>query len=295
MSWTKIPKRNGKFRLIYSPTKHHKKRCKYSINWLQSLVREVCDLRVVHGFAELRSPVTNAQRHVGYKYTLNFDLSDFFNCVTQEMFLAAVASHQKPWMAKYFKYFFVEALWDRHVKVAAQGLPSSPMVANICAAAMDRDIVQLLFGRHAVYTRYADDLTISFNDPDLRAQLETEIPKLVEKHGFKVNPDKTHFQSSRGGNRNITGVSVSETGVSAPRKTRRRLRAALHNASKAPNNKRQQLRAMGLGEWCKMKTPHAAKRSTERIIRALKNHPEKAIAEIARRTVVHESLLKEEV
>ena len=112
-----------------------------------------------------------------------------------------------------------------------QGLPASPVIANLAAFKMDLDILALnktgRLGTAFVYTRYCDDLTFSFDTEGVGKMLEIEIPKIVEKHRFVINPDKTHWQCSDAGRRIITGVSVGND-IRMTRKTRRRIRAARH-------------------------------------------------------------------
>jgi hypothetical protein len=251
----------------------------------------VCDLSVVHGFAELRSPVTNASKHVGYKITVSFDLADFFDTVDK-------VKHGKPMMAIGAE---AKLLWYKNT--AKQGLPTSPIVANIAAAPMDQQILDWLFFPHpgdpprtvyrTVYTRYADDLTISFDGAALIPQVLAAIPKIVESHGFKVNPKKTHVQFARSGRRIITGIGVDDS-IHPTRAFRRRLRAAIHNAkygrvkhfprrqwtryTKVCRNKKWTRmnkktwllrwlngRVKGLQEWAKLTPPNTGRRSAMRI------------------------------
>jgi RNA-directed DNA polymerase len=79
------------------------------------------------------------------------------------------------------------------------------------------------------YTRYADDLTFSFENrhKPLPAMLRT-IKKILGEEGFKLAPEKTRFlrKSSR---QSVTGLTVNSK-LSPPRKEVRALRALLHEA-----------------------------------------------------------------
>jgi len=229
-----LPKGNGKFRTIYVPT-HEEKRELRSINGkLQRAVRSACG-DTVHGFVRGKSAVTNAQQHVGHAYTLSFDLRDFFDTVTPAMVKDRVP---KEFMDK----VFVDG-------APRQGLPSSPAVANLAAVPLDKAILKWgeKHGKQFIYTRYADDLTFSFDDPEVGKALLPAVKGIVRQCGFFLAEHKTHLQNAAGGRRMVTGVAVGDTDIRAPREVRRRLRAALHQGKTD--------HARGLAEWCALKPP----------------------------------------
>lgn len=200
----------------------------------------------IHGFRRGRSPVTNARAHIGFRYTLSMDLSDFFDHVTVGKIASVIGA-----MAA------AELVVDG---AARQGLPSSPAVANMVAAPMDAFIEQQLrmVDPVAVYTRYADDLTISSNDLGVLQKMQVAVDVAVTMYGFVVNHRKTHIQCADAGRRMITGVAVGPVDIHCPREIKRRLRAANHRSATA-KHKADRLRARdsarGLSEWSKLKLP----------------------------------------
>lgn len=220
-----IPKGRGRFRTIYCPSPEEKKRAASWIKLVQAKLMNTPQVDVIHGFMPGRSPVTNARAHVGYEYSLSFDLKDFFDSVL-------------PWM--------IASIWDNDTAsrmiadcfydgAARQGLPSSPAIANLAAAPMDERICKLIkqgrFGGSFIYTRYADDLTFSFNHTSVGDMLREEIPKIAQSFGFTINTSKTHLQCAKAGRRIITGVAVDKFGIHPPREVKRRLRAMRHQLS----------------------------------------------------------------
>lgn len=235
-----VPKKSGGFRTIYAPDPQTKSRLRKHLPTLTHLVNTHMSGDSIHGFMPLRSPVTNAQQHVGYEATLCMDLKDFFDTVSKDFFKGS----QDETIAKMPKSLFYKG-------AARQGMPTSPAVANLAAAIhIDKLLFALMQSVNGVYTRYADDMAFSCAEKDIHG-LAFKVTEIIEKKGFKVNSKKTRIMLARRGNRIITGVSVSATGISAPRRVRRRLRAAQHQGNF--------LQARGLEEWCKLKTPSEKK------------------------------------
>lgn len=232
----RISKGNGKFRTIYAPSKAEKWELKQLLPELNRLMKK-CEF--AHGFIQGRSPVTNALLHVGFNFSLCFDLKDFFDTITP--------SHVK---GKLPQHILEKVFVDGHPR---QGLPTSPAVANLAAYDLDIRINRLKkkFNINFVYSRYADDLSFSFNDVAVKDILLKEVPSLVEAFHFIINDKKTCFQDSKSGRRHITGIGVDYNNIYPTRAAKRRLRAAQHQQNLP--------QAQGLAEWCNLKSPRPRK------------------------------------
>jgi hypothetical protein len=79
-----------------------------------------------------------------------------------------------------------------------------------------------------VYTRYADDLAFSFDNPGFIQRILKLVPEIAERHGFRINRKKTRVYCEDAGNRIICGVAIRGDRLLLPRETRRRFRAAAH-------------------------------------------------------------------
>lgn len=236
MQIIKIPKKTkGEFREIAVPSVEEKVKNRSHLPILNKKVETLCS-KHVHGFINKRSPVTNAKEHLGFKYSLSFDLKDFFDTVTPALLNGKLTKEQ------------VEQCMPN--QRAYQGLPTSPAIANLAAIEMDRAIIKKTNPLEIVYTRYADDLTFSFNDFKHVDYLKAEVAQIIRRCGFKVNEKKTRLQDARYGNRVITGVAVGEI-LKAPRNVRRKLRAAQHQGNINEIS--------GLKEWIKLKEPQEKK------------------------------------
>lgn len=248
----RISKRNGDFRTIVIQDEKTRLALQRHLAALNSKAKSICG-DVAHGFMPGRNPVTNALSHVGHRYTICFDLKDFFDSVTPSKVSGLLSKEE-------VAAVFVDPDDGKGLR-AAQGLSTSPAVANIAGSRLDTAILRAIDKAklQVVYTRYADDLSFSFDAPDARTWLLKNIPVIASRCGFKINEKKTRFMPASAGRRVITGVSVGDSDIRPTRDARRRLRAARHHVrmKKAAGKDavRDAMRENGLQEWCKLKTP----------------------------------------
>ena len=234
-----ISKRNGKHRCIYIVNNQLKNKLKLLMPYLENRLHELDNTNVNYAFERGKNCIEGALKHVGYKYTLSMDLANFFDSV---------------------KSTHVSDLLDKDVintcfidDSPRQGLPTSPLIATIAFLKCDELIVKQLkkYKLRCVYTRYADDLTFSFNDKTSRGKIQFVVSKAVESCKFTINNRKTKFQNFKNGRRIITGVAVDNTGVYPTRKTMKRIRAARHQNSEK--------HLAGLVEWSRCRLPKEVK------------------------------------
>ena len=82
-----------------------------------------------------------------------------------------------------------------------QGFPTSPIVANIAMIDIDKLIIESLERRNPniQYSRYADDLTFSFDDIEEKDLIFAEVIKVFRGFGLKLNSKKTKLQDKNNG------------------------------------------------------------------------------------------------
>ncbi|MEN8147762.1 MAG: reverse transcriptase domain-containing protein [Campylobacterota bacterium] len=233
----KLPKGDGKFRTLYAPSKAYKEKLASFLLDLQQKIHDADSDYTIHGFMRGRGPVSNAHKHVGYAYTLSLDLKDFFDSVKAEMVKEYLSEEE-------LELCFIDG-------IARQGLPTSPLIANLAFLKLDAKIKDAIAeeGVYAVYTRYADDLIFSFNHIEFAKTLETLVEKIISDGGFLLNRKKTKLQSAERGRRMITGIGVDERGIYPSRKLKRRIRAAVHQKNRE--------NAFGLLSWAECREPRA--------------------------------------
>lgn len=235
-----LPKRRGGFRLIMAP-KRRLKRVQRTL--LELLVSKLPVSDHAHGFRPGRSIRTNAEPHVGRAVVLTMDLRDFFPSVTYGRVRGLlIASGYGYVVAAVLAALMTEAerqpvavegetrfvpIGHRH---CAQGAPTSPGLCNAVARKLDRRLAGLARSFGYTYTRYADDLAFSGDDPARVGALRAIAGRIVAEEGFAVHPEKTRI-ARRGGRQRIAGVTVNDV-LGLSRAERRRLRAALHRAGR---------------------------------------------------------------
>ena len=231
-----VPKRGGGERLICAP-KVRLKAVQRTL--LDALVDRLPVHSAAHGFRSGRSVATCAAPHVGKKVVVRMDLADFFGTVTyprvRGYFIALgygyevatvlavlmTASPRQPVEIGDVLY---------HVPVGPrscpQGAPTSPGLCNAIVHKLDRRLAGLAAALGCAYTRYADDLTFSSDDPAVVGKLLRAVREIAEDEGFLVRRDKTRVMRA-GRHQTVCGVTVNET-LGLSRRTRRRLRAMIH-------------------------------------------------------------------
>jgi retron-type reverse transcriptase len=236
-----VPKRSGQGERVILAPRRELKALQRKV--LAGIAARVPVAASTHGFVAGRSILTNARAHAGRRVVLRLDLKDFFPSVTyprvRGLFLAlgypfAVASalallcteyDRRPFERDGVRYYV--SLGPRHL---VQGAPTSPALANLVAWRLDRRLGGLAAKRGFTYTRYADDLTFSGDDPEAANRLRATAQRILTAEHFTVNAGKTRL-ARRSARQLVTGLVVNET-PATPRALRRRLRAILHNAER---------------------------------------------------------------
>jgi retron-type reverse transcriptase len=232
-----IPKKSGGNRLISAPMP----RLKHVQYWiLENIFNRIPVHPAVHGFALQRSIISNAQPHIGKAVVVNIDVKDFFPSIHYKRvkgLLQQLGFSEK--IAVILALLCTEAVTEevtidgQHYfvqkgnRVLPQGAPTSPAITNILCYKLDKRLQGLANTNQCQFTRYADDITFSFDNPGTNAQqLVWRIKKILADEGFTVHPDKIRIMR-KGAHQEVTGIVVNEK-AGIPRKKLRQFRAVLH-------------------------------------------------------------------
>lgn len=251
-----IPKKKGGVRSIAAPKKILKD---VQRRILDEILNKIVVSDCANGFIKGKSIISGAEIHKNSNVELliNIDLENFFETITFErvrgMFqrfgYSGYVSSLLAMICTYCERMEMEIKGEKvYVKtserILPQGSPASPMITNIICSKLDNRLNGLASKYNFTYSRYADDMSFSFNEGNevLKFTSESEdsinvgkvlgiISKIIKEEGFTVNTEKTKFL--RKNNRQaITGIVINNGKIGVPKKWVKNLRAALFNAKK---------------------------------------------------------------
>lgn len=257
-----IPKKNGESRVINAPKP---KLLNIQRKFADELAKIYKPKNCVHGFIQERSIVTNAQRHINKKYVLNIDLKDFFGSIH-------FGRVRNLLMSEPFNYPINQATILAqiccHNGILPQGAPTSPIISNIICWKLDAQLQQLAIDNRCTYTRYADDITFSFNVSRgklprsiLRVNTKSDevlispqLEKIIKENGFQINNNKIRLQG-RNQRQAVTGVTVNK-GLNLKRSYIRQTASMIHawkkyGAIAAEQEYLKKFRLKGIQHWQK--------------------------------------------
>lgn len=241
-----IPKKRGGMRQLATPNKKLKQAQR---TILEQILNKITVHDCAHGFLMNHSVITNAQAHPAAPALLiNLDLENFFPTITfgrvrglfasfgysgfiASLFAMLCTYCERIPIEKKGKIYYVK-IADR---VLPQGAPTSPMISNIICKHLDEKMQDWALAQQASYTRYADDMSISFLKPIEHAQFSSllwDIQTIVSKEGFRLNKEKTKFLS-KSQCQAITGIVVNNEKITISKKWRKNFRATIYNAQQA--------------------------------------------------------------
>ncbi len=237
-----IPKRSGGTRTLSAP---HRELVNAQRWILDNVLTHLPVQDPAHGFVGGRSILTNAQPHVGKHVVINMDLEGFFPGIgfprVRGLFQRLGYS---PAVATIFALLCCETprrkvIYDSveyYVSTGPLGLPqgacTSPAISNQIARRLDRRLQGLANKLGITYTRYADDLTFSGDQPlaDRIAYVMACVRHIAADEGFSINHKKTRVLR-QSNSQSVTGLVVNDR-PGASRKHIRRIRAILHRAGR---------------------------------------------------------------
>lgn len=226
----KIPKlgssNQGKYRIVWEPVNGAERLYKTFNRRFEVFLRNTARSYphpCSYGYVRGRNTLGNASLHVGAKKILHADIKDFFPSISKErLFLIFKSLGIKCDFAEFLSEF---TTINGSLPL---GLHSSPMLANLCCLSLDEKLFNLSKKYLSIYSRYADDITISGNDVPSKSEVEEVLLDegfCLSKRKFRITkPGQNHF---------VTGLSVSDINVPhVPRRLKRNLRQELYYCEK---------------------------------------------------------------
>jgi RNA-directed DNA polymerase len=194
---------------------------------LRRLLKRLRSHPAAHGFEPGRSIVTNALPHARRAVVLRMDVQDFFLSTGAER----------------IQNYFRRVGWGAEAAALLtklctsrgglpQGAPTSPRLSNLVNFRLDARLAAIARRHGANYTRYADDMTFSF-DVDEHERIVNVIQttkKALREEGYRLHTERKLRVLRPHMRQTVAGLVVNER-VRLPRATRRWLRAVEHRDS----------------------------------------------------------------
>ena len=227
-----IPKRHGGTRKISAPVtalKIIQRKLNYVLSCLYS------PNNYIHSYRHDRNVYSNALQHAQSQLILNIDLKDFF---------PSIHIGRVKGLFRYQPFNCNELVAKTLAQICCyrsslpQGAPTSPIISNMICERMDKEISQLSRRFGYVYTRYADDITLSTLDDNFsnnivktneNGQLEvgSELEELINRNSFAINKEKLRLRNANE-RQIVTGLVVNKF-PNVKREYVRKIRGMLHS------------------------------------------------------------------
>jgi RNA-directed DNA polymerase len=218
-----VPKkgrRRRQVRVVYAPHPELRPLLRAVANWINARAEfPPC----VQGFVPGRSNVTNATMHLGRAFILHADIESFFNhilpiTVTDAFRMLGCPRDCADLLTRVTTV-------DGHLP---QGSSASPILSNIVCRHLDADFLALAAEYSCVYSRYADDITMSGDT----VPPSHSMAAVLNRHGFNLR-DRRCLIQRRGRTQYVTGLSVADPAMPRlPRWEKHRIRLEMYYASR---------------------------------------------------------------
>ena len=217
-----IPKANGGTRPIRQPRRD----LKAIQAWiLRNILDRLTPSQYATAYLKKRNIADGVLPHRNNRYFLCLDLEDFFPSISirrvSNIFkLVGYSKEAASILARL-------CTCDDNLP---QGAVTSPALSNLIASKLDRRIAGYAARRNIIYTRYADDITLSANSPKTLCKSLPMILRIIKSEHFRPNLNKLRFLGPRTRGL-ITGLvkDSSEPKFGIGRKKKRKMRAVMHH------------------------------------------------------------------
>lgn len=191
---------------------------------LHRLLQQVDAHPMACGFEEGASIVDAAMPHQQKRVVVKMDIRHFFEHTTSERvqkWIEAIG-----WEPEAAELLTRLTTYNGHLP---QGAPTSPRLSNLVNAPLDHALLQLARRHKGDYSRYADDITMSFDIKRGRVirGITQVVRRILRSYGYTMHGG-AKLQILRQNQRQIVLGLVVNSSVALPRKTRRWLRAVRH-------------------------------------------------------------------
>ena len=196
---------------------------------------QVLPHKAAHAYVKNRSTITAMEVHQknNSNWYLQIDLKDFFNSIDGVWL--------KNMLLEVFPFRYIEEKnLDDIIRASLlngtlpQGSHLSPLLTNLAMVPIDHMLTEKLNnykGHHYVYTRYADDITISCKEKFDSEEIMQIIRGVFKTWNvpFRINNEKTRFGSKAGRNYHLGIIINKDNQLSVGHEKNQKFRAMIFN------------------------------------------------------------------
>jgi RNA-directed DNA polymerase len=214
-----VTKKSGTKREIAQPARE----LKAIQSWiLRNILDRLFSSQHSKGFDIGTSILENAAPHQGANYILTLDLENFFPSISAEKVFSVF--HSVGYNKKISSILTNLCVFNGYLP---QGAPTSPKLANLVCAKLDARIHGYAGPKGIIYTRYADDITLSSNTVQKLEKAQAFMGTIIANEGLKINKAKTKLCGTKR-QKKVTGLVISQGSVGIGREKMREIRAKIH-------------------------------------------------------------------
>lgn len=193
-----------------------KKEHKYILEYIN---KNFINSKFAKAYVKKRSIYTNAKAHLFNDYFIMLDVKDFFNSINHKKLINKLYHELNKNNKKPISKLECGKIVD-DCSLNNKGIPlgfiTSPVLSNIYM----KDFDSIFYGKlkkykkyNIIYTRYADDITISFKDNIDKEKMRDDIiiiaKDLLKKFSLRLNYKKTRtFDLSISNHVKLTGINI---------------------------------------------------------------------------------------
>ncbi|MBF8456895.1 RNA-directed DNA polymerase [Kaistella sp. G5-32] len=223
----KIPKKNGKIRIISEPLPSLKEIQYFILNEIlyKQKVSKYCK-----SYIPKRKFREYLRFHTDEKQVLTLDIKDFFPSIKfnhiHEYFLnLGFAKDVSLYLACLSTYTHKENDFIEFKRFLPQGAPTSPYLSNLILTPFDDKVAEFCFDKKIKFTRYADDMAFSGEYID-QEELLIFIKNELNVYGLELNEEKINFMKQNVP-QIISGVIVNKK-LQLPKAQRNEIRKVMY-------------------------------------------------------------------
>jgi RNA-directed DNA polymerase len=209
----KIPKGNGKFRLIENPV-YELKQIQKTLNKFFQALYYLKQTKYAYGFIisvkngkDKKNILQNAKKHLGNKYMLKVDLKDFFHQVSKQRIYNLLLSNLFNFNKKTAQILSNIFTYKARLPM---GAPTSPVLSNFVSISLDNALGLWANMQGITYTRFADDMTFSSNTDKFHQTHLEQIANICKQNNYRLNTKKTKFFDAHQ-TKKVTGLVLHDT------------------------------------------------------------------------------------